>query len=116
MKVHYFVKELDFETAMETCAFEVDTYNKPELIVDGIRNTMEDLAYRTGRRAGGAARAFCSGCLAPQHRVRPVPLAGLPSCGYLALHQLAQTLRRDAALENHFSAMEYILGTPTPFR
>ena len=47
MKVHYFVNELDFETAIETCAFEVETYNKPELIVDGIRTTMEDLAYRT---------------------------------------------------------------------
>lgn len=47
MKVHYFVNNLDFETAMETCAFEVDTYTKPELIVNGIRNTMEDLAYRT---------------------------------------------------------------------
>jgi len=47
MKVHYFVNELDFETAMETCAFEVDTYSKPELIVNGIRSTMEDLAYRT---------------------------------------------------------------------
>ena len=47
MKVHYFTNELDFETAMETCAFEVDTYNKPELIINGIRTTMEDLAYRT---------------------------------------------------------------------
>jgi hypothetical protein len=47
MKVHYFTNELDFETAMETCAFEVDTYSKPEMIVNGIRNTMEDLAYRT---------------------------------------------------------------------
>jgi hypothetical protein len=47
MKVHYFTNDLDFETAMETCAFEVDTYAKPEMIVNGIRSTMEDLAYRT---------------------------------------------------------------------
>ena len=47
MKVHYFTEELDFDTAMETCAFEVDTYNKPEFIINGIRTTMEDLAYRT---------------------------------------------------------------------
>ena len=47
MKVHYFAEALHQDSAMTTCAFEVDTLAKPEYVIREVPNKMEDLGYAT---------------------------------------------------------------------
>ena len=45
--VKYFVEEIDIETALTSAGNDVEEFKQPELVPSAIRNTMEELAYRT---------------------------------------------------------------------
>ena len=45
--VKYFVEEIDIETALASAGNDVEEFKEPELVPHAVRNTMEELAYRT---------------------------------------------------------------------